>query len=217
MPLYEYRCQSCGRTREVLQKMSDPPVTVCEHCGGEMKRMVSAPAVQFKGTGWYVTDYAKKSGDGGRSGGSFRRSRQGRQGGQGGARASDGGGSSSSEKPAEKMGACRRRQAGGGCQAGQPRLRPADLGLLSPGGEGGHGGPPYTELRRLSLLFFAGGGEAELLGVVAEGAEAGFEQLGGQGLHAAGALEGLLHEAGAGSSRGGFRGRGRLRGGPAPR
>jgi putative FmdB family regulatory protein len=69
MPLYEYRCQSCGRTREVLQKMSDPPLKVCADCGGEMKRMVSAPAVQFKGTGWYVTDYAKKS-DGGRSGGS---------------------------------------------------------------------------------------------------------------------------------------------------
>lgn len=71
MPLYEYRCQSCGRTREVLQKMSDPPLKTCEDCGGEMKRLVSAPAVQFKGTGWYVTDYAKKSGDGGgRSGGS---------------------------------------------------------------------------------------------------------------------------------------------------
>jgi putative FmdB family regulatory protein len=71
MPLYEYRCQSCGRTREVLQKMSDPPLKVCENCGGEMKRLVSAPAVQFKGTGWYVTDYAKKSdGGGGRSGGS---------------------------------------------------------------------------------------------------------------------------------------------------
>lgn len=65
MPLYEYRCQSCGRNQEVLQKMSDPPLKVCEVCGGEMKRLVSAPAVQFKGTGWYVTDYAKKSGDGG--------------------------------------------------------------------------------------------------------------------------------------------------------
>lgn len=71
MPLYEYRCQSCGRTREALQKMGDPPLKTCEDCGGELKRLVSAPAVQFKGTGWYVTDYAKKSGDGGgRSGGS---------------------------------------------------------------------------------------------------------------------------------------------------
>ncbi len=70
MPLYEYRCQSCGRTQEVLQKMGDAPLSVCPHCGGEMKRLVSAPAVQFKGTGWYVTDYAKKSGEGGgRSGG----------------------------------------------------------------------------------------------------------------------------------------------------
>lgn len=62
MPLYEYRCLSCGRTREVLQKMNDAPLTICPDCSGELKRLVSAPAVQFKGTGWYVTDYAKKSG-----------------------------------------------------------------------------------------------------------------------------------------------------------
>lgn len=62
MPLYEYRCLSCGRTREVLQKMNDAPLTTCPDCSGELKRLVSAPAVQFKGTGWYVTDYAKKSG-----------------------------------------------------------------------------------------------------------------------------------------------------------
>lgn len=104
MPLYEYRCQSCGRTREVLQKMSDPPVTVCEHCGGEMKRMVSAPAVQFKGTGWYVTDYAKKSDGGSRSGGSADRDKDKDKG-----AGSDGG---SADKPAEKVPAADAKPAG---------------------------------------------------------------------------------------------------------
>lgn len=92
MPLYEYRCQSCGRTTEALQKMSDPPLTVCENCGGELKRLVSAPAVQFKGTGWYVTDYAKKSDSGGRTGSADRDKDKDKS------AASDGGGSS--EKPA---------------------------------------------------------------------------------------------------------------------
>lgn len=59
MPLYEYQCQSCGQRTEVLQSFSDAPRTVCEACGGELKKLISAPAVQFKGTGWYVTDYAK--------------------------------------------------------------------------------------------------------------------------------------------------------------
>ena len=60
MPLYEYQCQSCGQRTEVLQSFSDAPRTVCEACGGELKKLISAPAVQFKGTGWYVTDYARK-------------------------------------------------------------------------------------------------------------------------------------------------------------
>lgn len=59
MPLYDYRCQKCGETFEVLQKFSDEPLTVHEGCGGEVKRLLSAPALQFKGSGWYVTDYAK--------------------------------------------------------------------------------------------------------------------------------------------------------------
>ena len=62
MPLYEYQCQQCGTRSEVLQKLADAPLTVCEVCGGALKRLVSAPAVQFKGAGWYVTDYARKSG-----------------------------------------------------------------------------------------------------------------------------------------------------------
>ncbi len=59
MALYDYRCHKCGETFEVRQKFSDPVLTVHEGCGGEVQRLLSAPALQFKGTGWYVTDYAK--------------------------------------------------------------------------------------------------------------------------------------------------------------
>jgi putative FmdB family regulatory protein len=69
MPIYEYQCQRCGQRSEHMQRVADPPLTVCESCGGELKRLISAPAVQFKGSGWYVTDYAgKKGGGGGRKG-----------------------------------------------------------------------------------------------------------------------------------------------------
>ena len=62
MPLYEYECKQCGERFEDICKFSDPPLTEHENCGGELKKLLSAPAIQFKGTGWYVTDYAKKSG-----------------------------------------------------------------------------------------------------------------------------------------------------------
>jgi|SRR3569623_2070626 len=60
MPIYEYRCQSCGKKFEALQKFSDEPLTVHPECGGgPVDRLISAPAFQFKGSGWYVNDYAK--------------------------------------------------------------------------------------------------------------------------------------------------------------
>ncbi|MEX2263734.1 MAG: FmdB family zinc ribbon protein [Bryobacteraceae bacterium] len=59
MPVYEYRCESCGEVFETIQKFVDTPLTVHEKCGGGVQRLISAPALQFKGTGWYVTDYAK--------------------------------------------------------------------------------------------------------------------------------------------------------------
>ena len=62
MPIYEYRCGSCGQTREALQRMSDPPLTECQECGGPLEKLISSPAFQFKGSGWYVTDYARKDG-----------------------------------------------------------------------------------------------------------------------------------------------------------
>jgi putative FmdB family regulatory protein len=61
MPLYEYQCQSCGRRLERIQKFSDPPPETCPHCGGRLEKLPSSPAIQFKGSGWYVTDYARKS------------------------------------------------------------------------------------------------------------------------------------------------------------
>jgi putative FmdB family regulatory protein len=59
MPLYEYKCQSCGDVFETIQKFSDQPLTVHEKCGGKVERLISTSALQFKGTGWYVTDYGK--------------------------------------------------------------------------------------------------------------------------------------------------------------
>ena len=64
MPLYEYQCKKCHHRFERIQKFSDPHVKKCPDCGGPVEQVVSAPAVQFKGSGWYVTDYAKKSSSG---------------------------------------------------------------------------------------------------------------------------------------------------------
>src|SRR5688572_8658502 len=61
MPMYEYQCEACGEQFEVIRKFSDPPLEICEKCGkGPIQRLVSSPAFQFKGSGWYITDYAKK-------------------------------------------------------------------------------------------------------------------------------------------------------------
>lgn len=59
MPLYEYECPKDG-TFEQIQKFSDPPLNACPTCGGPVEKLLSAPAIQFKGTGWYITDYARK-------------------------------------------------------------------------------------------------------------------------------------------------------------
>ncbi len=62
MPLYEYQCESCGHRFEVIQKFSDAPVEACPACPGTVRRLLSSPAIQFKGSGWYITDYARKGG-----------------------------------------------------------------------------------------------------------------------------------------------------------
>ena len=69
MPIYEYKCNSCGKKFEKIEKFSDAPLETHEDCGGPVERLLSAPALQFKGTGWYVTDYAKSnSGSPGKNG-----------------------------------------------------------------------------------------------------------------------------------------------------
>jgi putative FmdB family regulatory protein len=60
MPLYEYQCTQCGERTEILQKISDPPYSHCPKCGGEVRKLASSPAIQFKGSGFYKTDYASK-------------------------------------------------------------------------------------------------------------------------------------------------------------
>jgi putative FmdB family regulatory protein len=65
VPLYEYECEKCGRKTEKIENVSGPHLKKCPHCGGKVERVVTAPAIQFKGAGWYVTDYAGKSKDGG--------------------------------------------------------------------------------------------------------------------------------------------------------
>jgi putative FmdB family regulatory protein len=62
MPIYEYECDKCGFHREVLQRFSDDPIAECEMCHGSMKKLISQSTFHLKGTGWYVTDYASKSG-----------------------------------------------------------------------------------------------------------------------------------------------------------
>ncbi len=59
MPIYEYECLACGRTIEAFQKFSDAPLTRCQHCQGRLKKLISNTSFQLKGSGWYVTDYAR--------------------------------------------------------------------------------------------------------------------------------------------------------------
>ena len=59
MPLYEYQCESCGHRFEVIQKFSDAPIATCQKCGGPVQKLLSSPAIQFKGSGFYLTDYGR--------------------------------------------------------------------------------------------------------------------------------------------------------------
>ncbi|HVP90410.1 MAG TPA: FmdB family zinc ribbon protein [Terriglobales bacterium] len=61
MPIHEYKCKRCGHRFEALQKAKDKPLEKCPKCGGPLRKLISSPAIQFKGSGWYITDYAKKS------------------------------------------------------------------------------------------------------------------------------------------------------------
>ena len=61
MPIHEYKCQACGAKTEVLQKLGDKPLQKCPKCGGALRKLISSPAIQFKGSGFYITDYAHKN------------------------------------------------------------------------------------------------------------------------------------------------------------
>lgn len=65
VPLYEYKCRKCGRLTEKIENVSGPHLKKCPHCGGKVEAVITAPSIQFKGGGWYVTDYGGKSTDGG--------------------------------------------------------------------------------------------------------------------------------------------------------
>ena len=62
MPLYEYQCQACEGRVEVIQRFSDAPLATCADCGGDLRKLISSPAIQFKGSGFYITDYARNGG-----------------------------------------------------------------------------------------------------------------------------------------------------------
>ena len=75
MPLYEYECETCGKRFELIQKFSDPPADTCPTCGAHVRKLLSSPAIQFKGTGWYVSDYPSKTrSEGSSAGGSEKKS-----------------------------------------------------------------------------------------------------------------------------------------------
>ena len=69
MPIYEYQCESCEELTEAIQRSDEAPLAICPHCGGPLVKLMSAPSFQFKGTGWYVTDYGASKGKGAGSGG----------------------------------------------------------------------------------------------------------------------------------------------------
>jgi putative FmdB family regulatory protein len=95
MPLYEYQCTKCGERAEILQRISDPPYAHCPKCGGDMKKLLSSPAIQFKGSGFYKTDYASKKDSGGSKGEGKSDSGSGSS--SGGSSSDSGGGTKSSE------------------------------------------------------------------------------------------------------------------------
>ncbi|MGH9399241.1 MAG: FmdB family zinc ribbon protein [Thermoanaerobaculia bacterium] len=96
MPLYEYVCQECERTTEVIRRVGERAIRMCPHCGGKVKKAFSAPAIQFKGSGFYITDYAKGGKDEKSSSSSAKAEAE------SGEKASEKSGEKSSEKPAEK-------------------------------------------------------------------------------------------------------------------
>ena len=112
MPLYEYQCPKCGRF-ERIQKFADPPLTECPTCGQAVQKLLSAPAIQFKGTGWYITDYARKS-SGKAEGSSSSGKDGGKDGGKDSGSSSKDSGSSSKEGTSTSTATASKDSSGGG-------------------------------------------------------------------------------------------------------
>lgn len=121
MPIYEYVCQGCEARIEVKQKLSDPPLTTCERCGKALNKIISAPGIMFKGSGWYVTDYSDKM-----------KPPSGSDAGQ-----PDGVGTKSDAKPDQKTG---EPKPAAGTTPAPPA--PANAGSTSTGGAGNSGSTP---------------------------------------------------------------------------
>ncbi|HSK78192.1 MAG TPA: FmdB family zinc ribbon protein [Thermoanaerobaculia bacterium] len=111
MPLYEYECLKCGKRTELLQRFEDAPLAACPKCGGEVKKLFSAPAVQFKGSGWYVTDYKKGGG-----GSSSKPESKGDGGGEKADKADKGEKADKADKPAESAKPAESKPSSGGSE-----------------------------------------------------------------------------------------------------
>lgn len=116
MPIYEYRCDECSEVFEALQRVADEPLDSCRRCGGPAKRIVSSPAIHFVGTGWYVTDYARKNqnGKGEGDGGEGKNAESGAAGSSKKEGAADSSSPATREKGADKNGDRRSARAAGG-------------------------------------------------------------------------------------------------------
>ncbi len=126
MPIYAYRCAACGFSRDVLQKLSDAPLTVCPACGAEaFSKQVTAAGFQLKGSGWYVTDF-RDNGKGGKGGGS--------------GKSDPDGATPGTSAPAPS--AAPAAGTPGGSASGSPPASPAPSSSSSPGSGGGNGGSP---------------------------------------------------------------------------
>lgn len=102
MPLYEYQCEKCGELFEVMQKFSDEPLAIHATCGGPVHRLISAPALQFKGSGWYITDYAKSSSGSAANGSKAGEGSESKTSGESKASSSETGGSAATSSSSEK-------------------------------------------------------------------------------------------------------------------
>ena len=121
MPLYEYQCEACAHRFEQIRRFSDPPLTTCPECEGTVRKLLSPPAIQFKGSGWYVTDYARQGKKDPADAGDSKE-----------AAASDGASKSEKkEKKSEKSDAGKSGGSSGSSDAGSGSAKPASAGASS--------------------------------------------------------------------------------------